>query len=110
MHLSQQIRQRVEMEKQIARAREVDPITGQPISFFMLGDAMTESKGETPKMNHFEHQIQPDKDGAAKIGNRVYGIDVFCGKIDNRFPVITIHSFSITPKPIVVLFVLKHIP
>jgi hypothetical protein len=48
-HLKQQMAERINLDKRIREARQLDPQTGFPTSFLILPDGMTATKGNTPK-------------------------------------------------------------
>ena len=49
LHLKQQQIEREHLELNKARARKLDPATGQPTEAVIFSDAMTSSRGNTPK-------------------------------------------------------------
>ena len=49
-HLHDQAQERLTLEKNIRKAREVDSVTGQPSTFLLLPDGMTKSRGALPKI------------------------------------------------------------
>jgi hypothetical protein len=83
-HLHDQAQERINLEKNIRKSREVDSITGQPTTFLLLPDGMTKSKGALPKIGKGYRQIKCDV-GRPKLENRVIGVYVVCGTIEGMF-------------------------
>lgn len=77
LHLKQQQLEREHLEQLKDRSRKLDSKTGMPLQAFFFTDAMTSSKGNTPK----EGVKRKGKEGKTVL-NRVFGTQVICGPIE----------------------------
>lgn len=75
-HLIQQETERLYKEITKQRCRELDPRTGFPKEVFIYNDAMTSSRGDIPK--YFAKRTSNKGD---VIENRLFGVEVICGKL-----------------------------
>lgn len=73
LHLKQQQLEREQLEITKSRCRELDQM-GMPKQALIFADAMTSSRGDTPKEG-VERRSKPGK----TISNRVFGVQVICG-------------------------------
>jgi hypothetical protein len=76
LHLKQQQIEREHLERIKTRSRQVDPRTGMPKEAVIFTDAMTSSRGNTPKAGVKFHS-KPGK----TILNRVFGTQIICGPV-----------------------------
>jgi hypothetical protein len=77
LHLKQQQTEREHLEQLKDRCRKLNSKTGMPVEAFFFTDAMTSSKGNTPK----EGVKRKGKEGKTVL-NRVFGTQVICGPVE----------------------------
>jgi hypothetical protein len=77
LHLKQQQIEREHLEKVKQDCRKIDPTTGMPLQALIFTDAMTSSRGNTPKEGVGRRSKQ-----TKAILNRVFGTQVICGPVE----------------------------
>lgn len=80
-HIRLQATERVAMMATQDKCTKVDPETNQPLSFFIMMDAISNCKTELPRKKPKDHIIGHD----GRVANRLMGVEVTCGPVQGIF-------------------------